>query len=90
MVDLLVQFELEFIDQQVVYLCYFFQLEKEYVFWMNGEEQVSVEILAVKYVVCLLEGEIFNCYWDEGDYFWEEMYCDDIEMVEKVEGCFVE
>lgn len=86
MVDLLVQSELESTDQQAVYLRYLPQLEKEYAFWMNGEEQVSAENPAVKHVVRLPEGEILNRYWDEGDYPREEMHRDDIETAEKAEG----
>jgi len=86
MVDLLAQSELESTDQQAVYLRYLPQLEKEYAFWMNGEEQVSAENPAVKHVVRLPEGEILNRYWDEGDYPREEMHRDDIETAEKAEG----
>lgn len=86
MVDLLAQSELESTDQQAVYLRYLPQLEKEYAFWMNGEEQVSAENPAVKHVVRLPEGEILNRYWDEGDYPREEMHRDDIETAEKAES----
>jgi alpha,alpha-trehalase len=85
MVDLLAQSELESTDQQAVYLRYLPQLEKEYAFWMNGEEQVSAETPAAKHVVRLPEGEILNRYWDEGDYPREEMHRDDIETAEKAE-----
>lgn len=86
MVDLLAQSELESTDQQAVYLRYLPQLEKEYAFWMNGEEQVSAETPSSKHVVRLPEGEILNRYWDEGDYPREEMHRDDIETAEKAEG----
>lgn len=86
MVDLLAQSELESTDQQAVYLRYLPQLEKEYAFWMNGEEQASAENPAEKHVVRLPEGEILNRYWDEGDYPREEMHRDDIETGEKAEG----
>jgi len=85
MVDLLAQSELETTGQQGVYLRYLPQLEKEYAFWMNGEDQVSADNPAAKHVVRLAEGEILNRYWDEGDYPREEMHRDDIETAEKAD-----
>ncbi len=69
--------------EEEVYARYLPQLEKEYAFWMDGEEEVSEANQAVKHVVRLPDGSLLNRYWDAGDYPRAEMYRDDVETAEK-------
>ncbi len=65
------------------YRNYLPQLEKEYGFWMDGEDQLSSENVAIRRVVRLSEGAVLNRYWDDRDYPRTEMYADDVETAKQ-------
>ena len=54
------------------------QLEKEYLFWMKGAEQIKSG--AHHRVVCLDEQIILNRYWDANDTPRPESYKEDVEL----------
>jgi len=43
------------------------QLEKEYIFWMKGIEELNGSNLSVHRVALLPDGSVLNHYWDEND-----------------------
>ena len=59
------------------------QLEREYAFWMDGQNQLQANSPAVEHVVQLEDGIILNRYWDAGDYPREEMHKVDVEFMEE-------
>ena len=59
------------------------QLEKEYRFWMKGQDKVNATNVAEKKVVYLGDNMVLNRYWDQGDYPRAESYREDIETVSK-------
>ncbi len=58
------------------------QLVKEYIFWMNQADQVSVNSPTRQHVVRLKDGAILNRYWDRGDTPRPESYREDVETAE--------
>ena len=56
------------------------QLEKEYSFWMNGNEQLNKRNIAVKHVVLMSNGAVLNRYWDAFDTPRPESYREDVEL----------
>lgn len=56
------------------------QLEKEYSFWMNGNEQLKKRNIAVKHVVLMSNGAVLNRYWDAFDTPRPESYREDVEL----------
>jgi alpha,alpha-trehalase len=61
------------------------QLEKEYQFWMKGQESLNDapgpgEGPALNHVVRMPGGEILNRYWDENDTARPEAYRQDVEL----------
>ncbi len=54
------------------------QLQREYAFWMNGEEGLEPGA-AHRRVVRLSGGEVLNRYWDDRDLPREESYREDVE-----------
>lgn len=58
------------------------QMEKEYAFWMNGQDKLGPNRTAVEHVVQLAANSILNRYWDRGDYPRDEMYRADVESWE--------
>lgn len=54
-------------------------LQKEYEFWMKGEELLSVEQRTYERVVLMPGGEILNRYWDAKDTPRPESYREDVE-----------
>ncbi|NTD99190.1 alpha,alpha-trehalase TreF [Agrobacterium tumefaciens] len=57
---------------------YTIALEKEYLFWMKGADQLSPG-KAINHVVKLSDGAILNRYYDAGDQPREESYREDYE-----------
>jgi alpha,alpha-trehalase len=56
------------------------QLEKEYQFWMKGQEGLNETTSALHRVVRMPAGEILNRYWDENDTARPESYREDVEL----------
>jgi alpha,alpha-trehalase len=63
-------------------LTYLHALEKEYAFWMAGSSQLIDDITAHKRVVRLQDGVLLNRYYDNIQQPRDEMYQDDIELIE--------
>ncbi|MCU0444077.1 MAG: alpha,alpha-trehalase TreF [Microscillaceae bacterium] len=59
------------------------QLEKEYKFWMNGQEKLSADALAHRRVVRMPDGEVLNRYWDDFATPRPESYREDVETAQK-------
>ena len=56
------------------------RLEKEYNFWMNGQQELSSENISVNRVSLLPDGSILNHYWDENTTPRPESYKEDVEL----------
>ena len=69
-----------------VLLKYLPQLEKEYAFWMDGAELLSVVNNREKRVVLMPGGEILNRYWDSLNTPRPEGYIEDMEAAEKAQN----
>lgn len=54
------------------------QLEKEYQFWMKGEDFLDKKNNEEAHVVMMGDGEILNRYWDDLDTPRQEAYADDV------------
>ena len=65
-----------------VLIKYLPQLEKEYAFWMDGAELLSVENKSEKRVVLMPGGEILNRYWDSLNTPRPEGFMEDMEVKE--------
>lgn len=65
--------------------CYFDYFKMEYVFWMDGVELLIFNQVYC-YVVWMLDGLLFNCYWDDCDMLCDEFWFEDVEIV-KYFGC---
>ncbi len=61
------------------------QLEKEYQFWMKGQEDLNEMTIESRRVVRLSSGEIVNRYWDENDTPRPESYREDSELAHESE-----
>jgi alpha,alpha-trehalase len=59
-------------------------LAKEYQFWMQGKEQLSDDIAAIKRVVKMPNGAYLNRYWDDSDKPRPESYREDIEAAQNI------
>jgi alpha,alpha-trehalase len=55
-------------------------LEKEYVFWMKGADQLTKEKPALFHTVRMPDGEILNRYWDENNTPRPESLREDVEL----------
>lgn len=62
------------------------QLEKEYHFWMRGEQQVSTENPAHRRVLQMPGGEILNRYWDDNDTPRPEAFIEDVHTAQQSEN----
>ena len=67
------------IEGEQVLIKYLPYLQKEYDFWMKGEELISSENSTHDRVVLLPDGEILNRYWDAKDTPRPESYREDVE-----------
>ena len=56
------------------------QLEKEYLFWMNGSGSLTTDQRSLNRVVLMPGGEVLNRYWDESDTPRLESYREDAEL----------
>lgn len=57
-------------------------LQREYDFWMHGEDVLTPDVPAYDRVVRLPDGAVLNRYWDALDTPRTEMYATDLELVE--------
>ncbi|HIC8645784.1 trehalase [Elizabethkingia meningoseptica] len=81
MLDLLA----ESTGSEELYKTYYSTLEKEYKFWMDGEEELKNDF-AVKRVIKTKEGGILNRYYDSENTPRPESYLIDIEDAENASG----
>ena len=65
-----------------IYTQYLPQLQKEYDFWMDGAMDVSRQNRFQQHVVRMPDGKLLNRYYDRGDWPREEMWKDDVEVME--------
>ena len=68
-----------------IYKKYLPQLEKEYRFWMNGKEKITLKSPLLHHLVMLPDKSILNHYWDESDAPRPEAYKHEVELAEEVE-----
>lgn len=59
------------------------QLEKEYAFWMEGENALHADNNTHRRVVRLPDGSILNRYWDDRDTPRPEAYIEDVHLAER-------
>ncbi len=60
------------------------QLEKEYDFWMKGNNKLTGSELSVQRVSILPDGSLLNHYWDESDTPRPESFNEDIIAVNRI------
>jgi alpha,alpha-trehalase len=72
-------------DSQVL-VQYLPELQAEYDFWMEGENELSPDNPAVNHVVRLTDGVVLNRYYDQGDYPRAESYREDVETAKAAGG----
>ncbi|MEO5684210.1 MAG: alpha,alpha-trehalase TreA [Chitinophagaceae bacterium] len=65
-----------------VYLTYLPQLEKEYQYWMEGNEKLKA-LQSNKAIVKLKDGSLLNRYWDDLDLPRQEAYYEDQTLSSK-------
>lgn len=58
-------------------------LEREYAFWMSGENVVTEDAPAYRRVVLLPDGSIMNRYWDDKDTPRPEAYIEDEHLAQQ-------
>ena len=66
-----------------IYVEFLPQLEKEYLFWMDGLQQVNESNPTAKKVVLMPDGSILNRYWDKGNFPRAESYREDVETIKE-------
>ena len=66
-----------------ILLKYRHQLEREYAFWMEGEEKLSTANTSHRRVVYLPDGSILNRYWDDNDTPRPEAFIEDCALAKK-------
>lgn len=71
------------IKGEAVLLRYRPQLEKEYAFWMEGENKLNAEENTHRRVVQMPDGCILNRYWDDRDTPRPEAYIEDVHLAER-------
>ncbi|MFQ3663530.1 MAG: alpha,alpha-trehalase TreF [Chloroflexaceae bacterium] len=67
---------------------YLSHLEREYHYWMDGEENAKGEPIANKRTVTLKEGVVLNRYWDDRNDPREESYREDVALFRRVPAPF--
>lgn len=65
---------------QAILIQYLPFLEKEYAFWMKGEQFIDETTIASHHVVKLKDGLLLNRFWDENDTPRPESYREDVEL----------
>ena len=73
------------LKEKSVLVHYLPQLEKEYVFWMKGVNELNENNTALHHVVRMPDGEIMNRYWDENETPRPESYREDVELTHESE-----
>lgn len=73
------------IKGQEVLIKYLPALEKEYAFWMNGQECLSNHHMAQEHVVYMGENKTLNRYFDKKNTARVEMFATDLQMASKCE-----
>ncbi len=68
------------IKGDAVLVHYLPQLEKEYLFWMLGKEQLHKRNIAVNHTVLMNNGTVLNRYWDAFNTPRPESYREDVEL----------
>jgi len=68
-----------------VFKKYLPQLKKEYAFWMDGADKLSVNNTAFRRVIRLANGSILNRYYDDQPAARPEAYREDIRLAKGVE-----
>ena len=68
-------------DEGSGYARYLPALEREYAFWMEGQEDLTPDNPAYRQVVRLPEGTVLNRYWDRFDTPRPESYREDVELM---------
>lgn len=71
------------IKGEEILLKYRHQLEKEYAFWMAGENELSAENPVHRRVVRFPDGSILNRHWDDNAAPRPEAYVEDVHVAEK-------
>ena len=66
-----------------ILLHYLPQLEKEYAFWMDGADQLTMRNNCHRRVLRLDDGAILNRYWDDKDYARPEAYFEDSSVASR-------
>lgn len=66
-------------DEEILFK-YLPQVEKEYAFWMDGENMLSESTTAHRRVVFLPDGSVMNRYWDDNDTPRPEAFTEDIHL----------
>lgn len=69
------------IKGEIVWKTYLPQLEKEYSFWMRGQDEVNSSTLRL---VKMPDGSILNRYWDDIPLPRPEAYKEDVELAEHI------
>ena len=69
-----------------ILLQYLPQIEREYAFWMDGEETLNTAGDAYRRVVKLPDGHILNRYWDDKDEPRPEAYAEDRHIAKEAGG----
>jgi len=78
MVELLAE-----IKGEEVLTTYLPQLEKEYAFWMDGADNLTIRKNSHRRVVRLDDGAILNRYWDDKDYARPEAFFEDSNVAKR-------
>lgn len=81
--SLMVQLLADSKPEQEILREYLPALEKEYAFWMTGEEELTEENPAIQHVVRMANGVVLNRFYDKGDYPRAESYREDIETAKE-------
>ena len=58
------------------------QLQKEYNFWMKGNNELNADNISVNRVALMPDGSILNHYWDENDTPRPESFKEDVELAQ--------
>jgi alpha,alpha-trehalase len=66
-----------------ILLNYSSALKKEYAFWMDGAENLTVANSAHRRVVLMPDGSILNRYWDDNPQPRPESFLEDVELAKK-------
>jgi len=69
-----------------IYKKYLINLEKEYSFWMNGTNKLTLSNNSYRRVVKMKDGEILNRYWDDKNTPRAESYLEDIKTAKQAKS----